>query len=125
MIRRATPVTAAPLAAVLLLASCSSQEPPAQTAADGVVALTGARLIDGTGRVPVEQGTLVIRDGRIEAAGAAAEVQIPAAAVRVDLSGKTVMPGIVNAHGTSSTRPTPCQSVTTSSDGFRCTAPTV
>jgi imidazolonepropionase-like amidohydrolase len=99
MIRQAPPLAAVPFAAILLLAGCSSQEPPAQTPADGIVALTGARLIDGTGRAPIEQATLLVRDGRIEAAGAAADVQIPAGAARVDLSGKTVMPGIVNAHG--------------------------
>ena len=99
MIRQAPPLAAVPFAAILLLASCSSQEPPAQAPADGIAALTGARLIDGTGRAPIEQATLLVRDGRIEAAGAAADVQIPAGAVQVDLSGKTVMPGIVNAHG--------------------------
>ena len=99
MIRRSPSLAAVPFAAILLLTSCSSQEPPAQTPADGLVALTGARLIDGTGRAPIEQATLLVRGGRIEAAGAAADVQIPAGAVHVDLSGKTVMPGIVNAHG--------------------------
>ncbi len=99
MIRRATPLAAVPFAAVLLLAHSSFRAPLAQAPADALVALTGARLIDGTGRAPIEQGTLLVRDGRIEAAGAAADVQIPAAAVRVDLSGKTVMPGMINAHG--------------------------
>ena len=99
MIRRATPLLAVPLAAVLLLAHSSLRAPLAQAPADALVALTGARLIDGTGRAPIEQATLLVRNGRIEAAGAAADVQIPAAAVRVDLSGKTVMPGIINAHG--------------------------
>ena len=99
MIRRATPLLAVPLAAVLLLAHSSLRAPLAQAPADALVALTGARLIDGTGRAPFEQGTLLVRDGRIEAAGAAADIQIPATAVRVDLSGKTVMPGIINAHG--------------------------
>jgi len=42
---------------------------------------------------------MVVRGGRVLAAGAAASVAIPAGAERVDLSGKTVMPGLVNAHG--------------------------
>ena len=63
----------------------------------GTVALTGARLIDGTGAAPVERATILIRDGRIQAAGAA--VAIPAGATRIDMTGKTIVPGLINAHG--------------------------
>lgn len=62
-----------------------------------VTALTGARVIDGTGRAPIERATILIRDGRIDAVGA--NVTIPAGATRVDLTGKTIIPGMVNAHG--------------------------
>lgn len=73
--------------------------PPGVPPATGrVTALTGARLIDGTGRV-IERGTLLLRDDRILAAGPAAEVSVPADAVRVDLTGRTILPGLVNAHG--------------------------
>jgi imidazolonepropionase-like amidohydrolase len=61
--------------------------------------LTGARLFDGTGNAPVEQSMIVIRDGRIEAVGSASTMTVPADAVHVDLSGKTILPGFVNAHG--------------------------
>jgi len=64
----------------------------------GVVALTGARIIDGTGRAPLQQGTIIVNKGVIEAVGPAAAVKIPAGATRVDLSGKTVIPGLINAH---------------------------
>lgn len=67
--------------------------------AQNVVALTGARLIDGTGAPAVEQGTIVIRDGRIAAIGASDDVDIPGGAQRVNLSGKTLVPGLINAHG--------------------------
>ena len=67
--------------------------------AQDVVALTGARLIDGTGAPAVEQGTIVIRDGRIAAVGASDDVDIPGGAQRVNLRGKTVVPGLINAHG--------------------------
>ena len=61
-------------------------------------AYTGARVIDGTGAV-VDNGVVVVRDGRFVDVGPAARVQVPAGATRVDLRGKTLMPGIVNAHG--------------------------
>ncbi|MBK8247278.1 MAG: amidohydrolase family protein [Gemmatimonadetes bacterium] len=60
-------------------------------------AFTGATLIDGTGRPAVANATVLVRDGRIVAAGA--RVPIPATAERVDLAGKFVIPGLVNAHG--------------------------
>ena len=68
----------------------------------GLTAFVGARLIVGTegdGSV-IENGTLVVRDGRIEAAGASDSVETPADAEHViDLAGKTIMPGLLNAHG--------------------------
>ncbi len=84
---------------LLAVAGCSFQASYAQVPDGAAVALTGARLFDGTGTAPLERSTLVIRDGRIEAVGAANAVTIPADAVRVDLSGKTVLPGLINAHG--------------------------
>ena len=62
-------------------------------------AFIGARVIDGTGAAPITNATIVVRDGRIVAVGPAASVAIPAGAERVSLSGKTVIPGLVNAHG--------------------------
>src|SRR5688500_1549739 len=67
--------------------------------APAVRAFTGATLIDGTDRAPVSNATIVVRDGRIVAAGAAGSVSIPAGAERVPLTGKTVIPGLINAHG--------------------------
>jgi imidazolonepropionase-like amidohydrolase len=64
-----------------------------------VKAFTGVRLIDGTDRAPIADATIVVRDGRIVAAGPASGVQIPAGAERVPLTGKTVVPGLINAHG--------------------------
>src|SRR6185369_6056586 len=61
-------------------------------------AFTGARLIDGTDRRPVDNATIVVRDGRIVAAGGPA-TPVPEGATRVSLAGKTVIPGLVNAHG--------------------------
>jgi imidazolonepropionase-like amidohydrolase len=60
-------------------------------------AFTGLTLIDGTDRPPVPNATLVVRDGKVVAAGAG--VAIPAGAERIALEGKFLMPGLVNAHG--------------------------
>jgi len=87
------------VAALAALAAGSFHVAPAQTSGTGVVALTGARVIDGTGSAPIEQGTVVIANGRIDAVGSMAAVKIPAGARRIDLTGKTIMPGIINAHG--------------------------
>ena len=64
-----------------------------------VRAFTGFTLVDGTDRSPVPNATIVVREGRIVAAGPANSVTIPAGAQRLALPGKTVIPGIINAHG--------------------------
>ena len=61
-----------------------------------VVALTHARVIDGTGSAPRENQTIVVRDGRIASIGA--KVTIPAGAHIVDVAHKTVIPGLVGMH---------------------------
>jgi imidazolonepropionase-like amidohydrolase len=93
--------------AVVLLVAFWTLQPAAGQApsATGVVALTGARVIDGTGRTALEQATILTSGGKITAVGAASAVQVPASATRVDLAGKTVMPGMVNAHGHAQKRP--------------------
>jgi imidazolonepropionase-like amidohydrolase len=58
----------------------------------------GARLIIGTDAPPIDDGAMLVRDGRIVAVGRRGQVTPPADATRVDLTGKTVMPGMVNAH---------------------------
>ncbi len=64
-----------------------------------VKAFTGVTLIDGTDRQPVANATIVVRNGRITAAGPANSVAVPAGAERVALDGKFAIPGLVNAHG--------------------------
>ena len=63
------------------------------------VALTNARIIDGTGAAVVFPGTLIMDQGRIVAVGASTDVQIPEGADIISLDGKTLMPGLINAHG--------------------------
>ena len=63
-----------------------------------VVALTHARVIDGTGAPARADQTVLIRDGNIVALGDAASVAPPAGATVVDLTGKSVVPGLVMVH---------------------------
>ena len=69
-----------------------------QTPSD-TVALVGARLIDGTGAAPIANATILVSKGRIERIGPGASLKIPAEATRIDAAGKTIIPGVVNAHG--------------------------
>ncbi len=59
--------------------------------------LSDVRLIDGTGHAPVEHATVVVRNGKIVRAGAQAGDTSGARVFR--LSGKTVIPGLINGHG--------------------------
>ena len=63
-----------------------------------VVALTHARVIDGTGAPARDDQTIIIRDGRIAALGASRSVAVPGGALVVDLTGQTVIPGLVMVH---------------------------
>lgn len=59
----------------------------------------GARLITGDGGAPVENSAFVVRGNLIAQVGRRGEVRVPANAVHVDLSGKTVMPALIDLHG--------------------------
>ena len=63
-----------------------------------VIALQHVRVIDGTGAAPVENQTVVIDHGKIAAVGAAGSTAVPAGAQAMDLTGTTVIPGLVGMH---------------------------
>src|SRR5258705_11116899 len=63
-----------------------------------VVALTHVRVIDGTGAAPKEDQTLIIRDGNIALVGAARSTKLPDGAQVMDLTGKSIIPGLVMMH---------------------------
>lgn len=64
-----------------------------------VIVLNHATVIDGSGGAVMEDAAIVMADGRIREMGPAAEVKIPEGAQVEDISGKFVMPGIINLHG--------------------------
>ena len=86
-------MTARLTAAVLLvaLAGCG-------TSGQGVIALEGATLIDGAGGALKEDAVILIRNGHIQAVARVNEIQIPRGAERINLAGKTVIPGLIDAH---------------------------
>ena len=80
----------APLAIIVAL---SLQQSPPSAA---ITAIRAGTLIDGTGAAPVRNAVIVIQGDRITAVGA--NVQVPAGATVIDLSGATVLPGFIDAH---------------------------
>jgi len=65
---------------------------PAQTV------LLHATVIDGTGSAPLPDAAVVMSGGRITAMGPSAKIKVPEGAQVIDLAGKTIIPGIINAH---------------------------
>lgn len=66
--------------------------------AQGSVALIGATLVDGTGNAAVPNATVIINDGKIVTAGPSVSVKVPVGARRVDVAGKTIVPGLWDSH---------------------------
>lgn len=65
---------------------------------DSYTVLKGGRLVDGTGSEPVEEATVVIKGELIEAVGKSETVDYPQDARLIELSGQTIMPGLMDAH---------------------------
>ena len=70
----------------------------AQEKAPKVLAITGARLIDGTGSAPLDNAVIVMTGDRFSAVGPKGRVEIPKGAETLDVRGKTVIPGLIDAH---------------------------
>ncbi|MBA3658483.1 MAG: amidohydrolase family protein [Gemmatimonadales bacterium] len=86
---RASLFTAALAAAAI--SGCRSTPPEG-------VALVGATLIDGSGRAPTRDAVVVVRGGKIVAAGPRADIEIPPKLRQVDLAGRWIIPGLIDAH---------------------------
>jgi imidazolonepropionase-like amidohydrolase len=63
-----------------------------------VIAIVGATLIDGTEAQPIPEAVVLTSEGKIKSVGARADVEIPAGAVTIDASGKTIIPGLADLH---------------------------
>ena len=81
----------------LALVSCASVDEPSGRAPDATW-FEGARLIDGSGGPLVERSAFLVEDGVFAWVGEAGEREAPAGTARVDLSGKTVIPALIDAH---------------------------
>jgi len=86
------------VACLLAAAACSSRV-ESQPGTPGVTVFEGARLITGDGSAPIENSSFIVENDRFTTVGRKGEMTVPAGAARVDLTGKTVMPAIVDAHG--------------------------
>ena len=72
--------------------------PPATPDANQTTALVGARLIDGLGGAPIENAVVILGGNSINAVGGRDKVTIPDEAKRIDLSGLTLLPGLMDSH---------------------------
>ena len=80
---------------LLLSAGCSKLKPGGD---DRVIALEGATLIDGAGGEPKRDAIIIIRNGHIEQVAQVNQIQVPRGAERINLAGKTIIPGLIDAH---------------------------
>jgi imidazolonepropionase-like amidohydrolase len=84
------------LGCALFAAACS---PPPTAQESGAVLFEGARLIVGDERAPIESSAFLVRNNTIVSVGRKGEIDAAGTVPRVDLTGKTVMPALIEAHG--------------------------
>ena len=93
-------------ALALILGSAAHAQRPALAPATrayvrvdtAVVAFTNARVIDGTGAAARDGQTVIVREGTIAAMGTTSDVAVPDNALRIDMTGKSLLPGFVMVH---------------------------
>src|SRR5262249_12858835 len=81
-----------------LVALIASLGLSSEARSQGATVFEGARLITGDGSTPIENSAFTVQNGHITGVGRRGELQVPAGTAHVDLTGKTVMPAIVDAH---------------------------
>ena len=87
------PASRPPIVALLALvmAACTAS-------GKDMIALEGATLIDGSGGPPIQDALILVRSRHIEAVARVNEIKIPRGAERISLVGKTIIPGLIDAH---------------------------
>ena len=98
--RSLTRVSLALLSAALafVAVACSSEGEARQPTAQSAVLFEGARLITGVESAPIENSAFLVEGNRFIRVGRAGEIELPAGAVRADLTGKTVIPALIDLH---------------------------
>jgi imidazolonepropionase-like amidohydrolase len=97
--RFAAAAAAAAAPAAFLAAVCAVNVVHAQEAkGTGTVVLHAARVIDGTGAAPIQNGVVVVTDDKIVAVGRQGSITIPSGARTVELGNTTLLPGFIDAH---------------------------
>ena len=84
--------------ALILTTGCSTPETVEVPAPTAVTVFEGARLIVGDGSEPIEDAAFIVENDRFTAVGRRGQLDVPEGATRVDLTGKTVMPAIIDTH---------------------------
>lgn len=64
----------------------------------GTIALINGTLIDGTGKEPLKNSVVIVKENKITSVGKVGTIKIPKEAKVINIKGKTILPGIINAH---------------------------
>jgi imidazolonepropionase-like amidohydrolase len=82
----------------LLLCCVAALVPACTSPGKGMIALEGATLIDGSGGPPKTDALILVKDGIIKAVARVNEIKVPRGAEEINLIGKTIIPGLIDAH---------------------------
>lgn len=82
----------------LILAGCAGPAPEPAPELTGVTVFEGARVIRGDGSDPIDNATFVVEDTQLVEVGRTGDVEVPEGAAHVDLTGRTVIPALVDTH---------------------------
>jgi imidazolonepropionase-like amidohydrolase len=97
-LRVAVPGTLLCLTVVAVVTWTQPIRTAAQAPAPGITLFHGARVIVGDGQPPIDNGAFIVNGNRIAWVGVLGEAKAPAGTTRVDLTGKTVIPAIIDTH---------------------------
>src|SRR6266576_6413581 len=93
-----TAILVASAAAVLVSRTSSGNTSPSDSTSPTVIAITGATLVDGSGRAPLRDSVVIIRGDLIEAVGKRNQIRVPDDASVIQARGLVVAPGFIDTH---------------------------